>query len=74
MIRNETIRAYLYRVLLAVQPLAIAYGLTTSELAALWVSVVSAVLGFTLATVNTSTRGVAQAPVFHPPTNPSSES
>ena len=56
MIRNETIRAYLYRVLLAVQPLAIAYGLTTSELAALWVSVVSAVLGFTLATANTSTQ------------------
>jgi hypothetical protein len=56
MIRNEATRAYLYRILLTVQPLAIAYGVTTSELAALWVSVVSAVLGFTLASANTSTQ------------------
>lgn len=53
---TEARRAYVYRILLAVQPLAIAYGLTTSELAALWVSVVSAVLGLTLATANTHTK------------------
>ena len=56
MIRNEATRAYLYRVLLTLQPLAIAYGLTTSETAALWVSAVSALLGFALATANTSTQ------------------
>jgi hypothetical protein len=56
MIRNEATRAYLYRVLLTVQPLAIAYGVTTSEQAALWVSAVSALLGFALATANTSTQ------------------
>lgn len=53
---TEAQRAYAYRILLAVQPLAIAYGLTTSELAALWVSVISAVLGLTLATANTTTK------------------
>jgi len=53
---SEAKRAYAYRILLAVQPLAIAYGLTTSELAALWVSVISAVLGLTLATANTTTK------------------
>lgn len=56
MIKSEATRAYLYRILLAVQPLAIAYGVTTSELAALWVSVVSAVLGLALATANTTTK------------------
>lgn len=53
---NEATRARIYRVLLALQPLVVAYGLASSERAALWVAVISAVLGTGLATANTSTR------------------
>lgn len=53
---NEAARARIYRVLLALQPLVVAYGLASSERAALWVAVISAVLGTGLATANTSTR------------------
>ena len=53
---NQAVRAWLYRVLLALQPLAVAYGLTTSETAALWVAAVASALGFGLATANTSTK------------------
>ena len=52
---NESVRAWLYRVLLALQPLAVAYGLTTSETAALWAAAILSALGFGLATANTST-------------------
>ena len=55
-LKSEAARAYIYRVLLAVQPLVIAYGVTTSELAALWLSVIAAVLVTGLATANTSTH------------------
>jgi hypothetical protein len=54
---SETTRAWIYRVLLALQPLVVAYGLTTDTLAVLWLGVASAVLGTGLATVNTSTHG-----------------
>lgn len=53
----ETTRAWIYRVLLALQPIVVAYGLVTETEAVLWVGVVSAVLGTGLAAVNTSTQG-----------------
>ena len=60
---SESTRAYIYRILLAVQPLVVAYGLLTDELAALWVGVASAVLGAGLATLNTDTgRSTPWAP------------
>lgn len=54
---SQHTRAWIYRVLLAVQPLVVAYGLTTDSLAVLWVGVVSAVLGTGLAAANTTTKG-----------------
>ena len=53
---NESTRAWIYRVLLAVQPVVVAYGLVTDELAVLWVGVASAILSAGLATTNTSTH------------------
>jgi hypothetical protein len=53
---SEPTRAYIYRALLALQPLAVAYGLVTDNLAALWINVAAAVLGIGLATANTSTK------------------
>ena len=50
---DQNTRAWIYRVLLAIQPLAVAYGLVTGDLAALWVNVAAAVLGIGLATANT---------------------
>lgn len=52
---SESTRAYIYRILLAVQPLVVAYGVLNEQLAALWVSVAAAVLGTGLATLNTDT-------------------
>lgn len=53
---SEAVRAYFYRIVLLAQPLVIAYGLTTSEKAALWAAVIGAVLATGLATANTSTK------------------
>ena len=55
-IMNESTRAWIYRVLLALQPIVVAYGLATETEAVLWVGVASAVLGTGLATFNTSTK------------------
>jgi hypothetical protein len=52
---DQNTRAWIYRILLAIQPLAVAYGLVTGDLAALWVNVTAAVLGIGLATANTPT-------------------
>ena len=52
---TESTRAYIYRVLLAAQPLVVAYGIVTDQMAALWLSVLAAVLGNGLAAKNTST-------------------
>lgn len=52
---SEATRAYFYRIVLALQPVIVAYGVVSSELAALWISVISAVLVTGLATANTST-------------------
>lgn len=54
---NESTRAYIYRVILALQPVAVAYGLVTESEAALWIGVASAVLSAGLATAYTSTKG-----------------
>lgn len=51
---NEATRGWIYRILLTLQPLVVAYGLLTEDLAVLWVSVLSAVLGTGLATAKTS--------------------
>lgn len=53
---KESTRAYLYRVLLAAQPIVTAYGIVTDQLAALWVGLGAAVLGIGLAAANTSTK------------------
>jgi hypothetical protein len=55
-IANQATRAWIYRVLVAVQPLVVAYGLASSEQAAMWAAVITAVLGAGLATANTSTK------------------
>ena len=56
---NEGTRAYIYRILLALQPIAVAYGVFTDQIAVLWVSVGAAVLGNGLATLNTKTDSKA---------------
>lgn len=53
---SEQARAWVYRVLTAAVPLAIAYGVVDDRTASLWVAFAGAVLGLGLATVNTSTR------------------
>lgn len=52
---NESTRAYIYRVLLAVQPLVLYYGIASQAEVALWLGVISSALGLGLATFNTST-------------------
>ena len=54
-IMDESTRAWIYRVLLALQPIVVTYGLVTETQAVLWVGVASAILGTGLATFNTST-------------------
>lgn len=53
---NEATRAWIYRILLALQPIAVAYGVATETEAVLWVAFASAVLGTGLAAINTSTN------------------
>lgn len=52
---SETTRAWIYRVLTAVVPILIAYGVIDEQVAPLWVALGGAVLGTGLAAVNTST-------------------
>lgn len=52
---NEKIRAYIYRVLLAVSPLVAFYGYMTQEELALWLGVASTALNV-LPALNTSTK------------------
>lgn len=54
-IRSEQTRAWVYRVLTAAVPIAIAYGAVDESTAALWLALAGAVLGLGLATANTST-------------------
>lgn len=53
---TEAKRAYIYRVLLAAQPLIVAYGFADDATVAKWLHLASAVLGLALATANTSTH------------------
>lgn len=53
---NQATRAYVYRVLLALQPLVLFYGIASESEVALWLGVISAALGLGLATKNTSTK------------------
>lgn len=53
---TEPVRAWIYRVLVALTVLAVAYGLIAEEEAAAWVAVITALVGNGLATLNTSTK------------------
>lgn len=52
---DEATRAWIYRVLTAVVPILIAYGVLDEQVAPLWVALGAAVLGTGLAAANTST-------------------
>jgi sorbitol-specific phosphotransferase system component IIC len=52
---SEKVRAYFYRVLLAVSPVIAFYGYMTNEELALWLGVASTVLNV-LPVMNTSTK------------------
>lgn len=52
---SEPTRAWLYRILVTVVPLLIAYGAIDESVAPLWVALAGSVLGLGLATANTST-------------------
>ena len=51
----EHVRAYIYRVLVAAQPIATVYGIVDDQKAMLWLGLAAAILGLGLATANTST-------------------
>lgn len=53
---NESTRAWIYRVSLAVIPLLIAFGVVQDADAALWAALAGAVLNTGLASANTSTK------------------
>ena len=50
------VRAYIYRVLVAVAPLLAFYGVISEQEIALWLTVVATVLGVGLAAANTPTK------------------
>lgn len=52
---SQKVRAYIYRVLLAVSPLVAFYGYLTQEEITLWLGVTSTVLNI-MPTLNTSTK------------------
>lgn len=52
---SEATRAWIYRVLTAVVPLLIVYGVLDEQSAPLWVALGAAVLGTGMAAANTST-------------------
>ncbi len=52
----EKVRAWIYRVILAVQPLVVYYGLLEDHEAGLWGMIAGTVLGVGLAAVNTSSK------------------
>lgn len=53
---SERRRAYAYRVLLAVGPLAVFYGLLSEQEVALWLAVAGQTLGLGIAAANTTTK------------------
>jgi hypothetical protein len=54
-ISTEKTRGYIYRILLGLQPLAVAVAIVESDLRILWIGVGSAVIGNGLASYYTST-------------------
>jgi len=52
---NETTRAYIYRILIAVGTLATGYGLISADQTALWLGLATAILNI-LPAVNTTTK------------------
>lgn len=54
---TESQRAYVYRCLVALAPVVVAYGLLSGEEAALWLGFAANVLGNGLAAAHTSTKG-----------------
>lgn len=46
-------RKRVYQIIIALQPLAVFYGLMTAQEAGLWVAIIAAVLGLTVAQSNT---------------------
>lgn len=52
---SEQTRGYIYRILTAVVPLLITYGVLDDHSAPLWIALGAAVLGTGLASANTST-------------------
>ena len=53
---NEPTRAWIYRILVAADPVLIAYGVLDEATAAVWVGLAAAVLGIGLAVGKTSTK------------------
>lgn len=53
---TEQIRAYIYRILVAIGAVVFAYGLLSSEEIAVWLGLATAILNI-MPTVNTSTKG-----------------
>lgn len=60
---SEEVRREIYRVLAAISPLFVAYGIISDEEAGLWVAAISAVLGLSnlLAFRNTPKNGKHEA-------------
>lgn len=54
---SEATRGWIYRALTALAPLAVAYGVVDEQKAALWLAAGLSLLGFGLASKNTSTKG-----------------
>ena len=52
---NETTRAYIYRILIAIGTLATGYGLISADQTALWLGLATAILNI-LPAVNTTTK------------------
>ncbi len=52
----QKVRAWIYRVILSVQPLVVYYGLLQESEAGLWSMILGTVLGVGLAAANTSTK------------------
>lgn len=53
---TEATRAYIYRVLVAVLPILVAYGVVGEQDVALWLALAAAVLSTGMAAANTSTK------------------
>jgi len=49
-------RAYYYRVLIALGPVLVLYGVVSVESWPIWLALISQVLGVTMAAANTSTK------------------